>query len=104
MLATPSEMTEGVASALRNGLYGSKEEFEKLPPDIQRIVGSSNMLREWAMMDTETVQSVVASNFQRDYLVRAKRKAEIEALPSDIKQIVGSLSNQFSLEDGSSKQ
>ena len=109
LLTTQDELSEGeawslVANALRNGLYGSKEEFEKLPPDIQRIVGSSNKLREWAMMDTETMQSVVASNFQRDYRVRAKRKAEIEALPSDIKQIVGSLSNQFSLEDGSSKQ
>lgn len=109
MLATPSEMTEGeawclVAGALRNGLYGSKEEFEKLPPDVQRIVGSPNQIREWAMMDVEAVQSVVASNFQRAYRKRIERKAEFEALPSDIKQIVGSLSNQFALEDGSSKQ
>lgn len=105
MMKKTEEMTEGeawnlVSNALRNGLYGSKEEFEKLPQDVQQIVGSSNQLREWARMDMNTVQSVVASNFQRAYRKRSEQHAEFAALPSDIRQIVGSLPKRFALEDG----
>lgn len=75
-----------VQKALRNGYYGAEEEFSKLPPVVQRLVGSPNQLREWAQMDSETVSSVVASNFQRSYKVRAANEREFLALPSAVKQ------------------
>ena len=88
LLTAPPEMTEAeawdrVARAIRNGLYGAEEEFEKFPPVVQRIVGSPNTLREWARMDTETVHSVVSSNFQRSYRAISAREREINALPPD---------------------
>ena len=103
MLTTPDKMTEMeawnlVANALRNSAYGAKEEYDKLPPDVQKLVGSPNQLREWAMMDIDELQSVVASNFQRSYRVTAKRKADFMALPSDVRNLVGSLSNKLALE------
>lgn len=61
------EAWELVKRALRNGSYGYREEFAKLPPTVQRCVGSENMIREWAAMETETLDSVVASNFMRSY-------------------------------------
>ena len=87
----PDEMTELeawglVQKALRNGYYGAKEEFDKLPPVVQRLVGSPNQLREWSQMDSETISSVVASNFQRSYKARAANEREFLALPSDVKQ------------------
>lgn len=90
------EMTEAeawgiVAKALRNSTYGSREEFEKFPPVIKRIVGSPNQLREWGAMDSETVHSVVASNFQRSYKAIAQREREIAKLPPDVKAIVGKI-------------
>lgn len=90
------EMTEAeawgiVAKALRNSTYGSREEFEKFPPVIKRIVGSPNQLREWGMMGSETVHSVVASNFQRSYKAIAQREREIAKLPPDVKAIVGKI-------------
>lgn len=92
------EMTEAeawgiVAKALRNSAYGSKEEFEKFPPVIKRIVGSPSQLREWGMMDSETVHSVVASNFQRSYKAIAQREREIAKLPPDVKALVGKIAN-----------
>ena len=86
----PDEMTEIeawglVQKALRNGYYGAQEEFDKLPPVVQRLVGSPNQLREWAMMDTTTVSSVVASNFQRSYKARAASEREFLALPAEVK-------------------
>lgn len=70
------EAWELVKRALRNGLYGYKEEFAKLPPTVQRCVGSENMIREWAAMESETLDSVVASNFMRSF--RAIRQSAEE--------------------------
>lgn len=93
LLAGPHELTEGeawaqVAAAVRNGIYGSQEEFDKLSPTMQRIVGSPSQLREWAMMDSETLHSVVASNFQRSYKAITAKDREVAKLPADVRQMV----------------
>ena len=92
----PQEMTEAeawslVSRALSNGIYGSQKEFDKLPPVLQRLVGSPNQLKEWALMDADTVASVVASNFQRSYRARAASERELLALPSDVRKTMDSL-------------
>lgn len=87
-----AEAWDMVSRAIRNGLYGAADEFEKFPPFVKRIVGSPNMLREWARMDTDTVHSVVASNFQRSYRVISSREKEINALPADVRKFVEKLS------------
>ena len=56
-----------VRKAISNGGYNSKEEFEKLPPLVRRAVGNSDNIRNWAMMDVDSVESVVQSNFLRSY-------------------------------------
>lgn len=93
LLTSGNELTEAdvwgmVAKALRNGIYGSAEEFAKFPPTVKRIVGSAEQLREWATMDSETVHSVVASNFQRSYRSIAAREREIAKLPADVKALL----------------
>lgn len=93
LLTSREEMTEAeawgiVSKAIRNGTYGAAEEFEKFPPILKRIVGSPNMLREWARMDSDTVHSVVASNFQRSYRAVSTREREIAKLPPDVREIV----------------
>lgn len=97
-LIRPNEMTAMeawglVAKALRNSAYGSEEEFAKLPPAVQRVAHSPAQLREWALMDAGTVQSVVASNFQRAYAARQKSDREFEALPPAVRQYVAALTH-----------
>lgn len=92
-LTKPDEMTELeawalVSKALKNSGYSSREEFEKLPPIIQRIIGSHYQLREWSQLDQDEVDTVVASNFQRSYRARAKSEREFEALPADVKDFM----------------
>lgn len=84
-----------VSRACQNGLYGSEKEFAKLPPEIQALVGSPSQLRDWAMMDTETLQSVVASNFQRAYRTVTKRKEELAKLPADVRKLVAQIGDAF---------
>lgn len=95
-LTQPNEMTELeawglVLKAIGNSNYNSGEEFQKLPPVLQKLVGSPSQLREWAAMDSETLNSVVASNFQRSYKIRAKSERDYLALPSSVKTYVASI-------------
>ena len=83
---TPQEAWALVDKATRNSTWNSGAEFEKLPPVVQRLVGSPMQLKEWAAMDSATLQSVVASNFQRSYKVRAAKEREFLALPSAVQQ------------------
>lgn len=75
-----------VSRAASNSYYAAEEEFAKLPFTLQKLVGSPNQLRQWAMMDEDTVSSVVASNFQRSYkAIMAKQKEQL-ALPADVRE------------------
>ena len=99
LLVGSDELTEAeacnlVSKAVKNGLYGAVEEFEKLPPAVKRIVGSPSQLRDWASMDSDTLHSVVASNFQRSYKVVATREKEIAALPEDVKKLINFAMNK----------
>lgn len=96
MLTRPPDMTEleawgKVYKAIGSANYYAQENFDNLPPILQRLVGSPNQLREWAQMDTEDLQSVVSSNFHRSYTARVKQEKEYQVLPSSSKQIVGEL-------------
>ena len=87
-----------VMKACSNSIYNSDKEFEKLPPILQRLVGSPNMLREWAMMDTDTVNSVVASNLMRSFKAIKETDRVQQALPGGLKNAVGELAGKLSMD------
>ncbi len=104
-MRSPNEMTAIeawglVAAATRNSLYNAQAEFDRLPPTVQRLVGSPLQLREWATMDADTVSSVIASNFQRAYRVRSTSDREYMKLPADIKKVISGVADRLSLSDG----
>ena len=96
---TPQEAWNLVAKAIRNSAYESREEYDKLPKDIQRLVGSPNQLRDWALMDSDTVHSVVASNFQRSFSIRQKADNDFKALPRDVQAMIGTVAERMALHD-----
>ena len=102
-LTQPEAMTEQEASnlifkALSNSIYEADEEFAKLPPILQTLVGSPNMLHEWAKMDSDTVHSVIASNLMRSYRVTEERQRVKDALPSSIRNMLEEAANRLSIE------
>lgn len=86
-----------VSSALRNSIHHAEEEFAKLPPEVQAGVGNANQLREWAQMDSDTVQSVIGSNFKKGYRGRVEAKREYDKLPSEAKNMIEQLSNSMKM-------
>lgn len=75
-----------VSKALRNGLYGAEKEFNELPTTVQKAVGSPENLHNWATSDYETIETVIASNFQRTYRTVVEREKSNSMLPLEVRQ------------------
>src|SRR5690554_6082792 len=80
--------------------YNAGENFAELPPILQKIVGSPNVLREWALMNGEVVNSVIQSNFMRSYKTKVAQEKEHAMLPSSTKQLIAGLAQKHSLPEG----
>lgn len=90
-ISEPSSMTEmeawgHIKKAVSNSLYNAKVEYDKLPPTVKAIVGSHNVLREWATVDSSQFETVIQSNFMRSYRARAEKEKEYLALPESVKE------------------
>jgi hypothetical protein len=101
MLTRPPDLTEQeswnlVYNAIKSANYHAQENFDNLPPILQRLVGSPNQLREWAQMEPKPLE-VASSNFMRSYTARVKQEKEFQVLPQSNKQIIQSLSDNFKM-------
>lgn len=98
-LRNPLAMTEAeawrlVRRAASNGYYDAEREFAALPGVIRRLVGSPDQLRQWALVDADTLETVVGSNFQRSYREAARQEKDLDMLPETVREQLGSLSKQ----------
>lgn len=94
MITQPLAMTEMEAwDMVRRAIsyYHANEAFANLPPILQKIVGSPNQLREWALMNVETVNSVIQSNFMRSYKAKVAQEKEYAMLPESTRQLIQSI-------------
>ena len=109
-IQNPQELNEMeawsvVSKALRNGYYGAVEEFNKLPPLVQKAVGSPDNLRNWAQTDSESIENVVQSNFMRTYRTVVNRAKEYQKMPKDIQTLIESTNrSSYSAQIGSKNQ
>lgn len=81
-----------VSKALRNGYYGAEQEFEKLPPLVQKAVGGPSQLRNWSQTDSESVENVIQSNFMRTYRAELARSRELRKLPDNVRALLEQVS------------
>ena len=121
-LVQPDEMTEMEAWRLvRQAICGSsmspssrritaaygvdnrtsaQRNFEKLPPILQRVVGTPEQLAAWEQIADEQIDTVIQSNFMRSYRARAQQEQEFQALPQDVRAMIGQATGRTALEDG----
>lgn len=97
-ISQPQELNEMaawglVSKALRNGTYGAAEEFEKLPPLVQKAVGMPDNLRNWAQSDYESIETVIQSNFIKTYRAVVSRSNEINRMPNEIKALIDKINS-----------
>jgi hypothetical protein len=91
LLTQPQGMSELEAwNTVRRAIsyYDAQENYNSLPPMLQKIVGSPNQLREWAQMDADTVNSVIQSNFMRSFRAKVAQEKEQSMLPESTKRLI----------------
>lgn len=94
-----------VSKALRNGYYGAVEEFDNLPPLVQKAVGTPDNLRNWSQANTESVENVIQSNFMRSYRTVVKREEEIKKMPVDVQALIENVNKtSYSVQIGTKNQ
>lgn len=109
-IQSPQELNEMeawslVSKALRNGYYGAVEEFNNLPPLVQKAVGSPDNLRNWSQTDTNSIENVVQSNFMRSYRLVVNRENEIKKMPADVRTLIENINKtSYSAQIGSKNQ
>lgn len=102
--AEHGRMTEGeawalVKKAIQNSAYDSEAEFDNLPPAVQQAVGGASMLRQWAACDSDEVNTVIMSNFQRTYRAVVSRQNFAEKVPPQLAQIVQDTARRLTAHD-----
>ncbi len=70
-----------VRKAIGRSMYYSGEEFGKLPPALQRIIGSPDNLHSWAALDERAVESSLMPWFLRAYAGRMEKERRAKLLP-----------------------
>lgn len=96
----PQTMTEMEAwQVVRQAIsyYRAEETFAQLPPILQKIVGSPSVLRQWAQMEAETVDSVIQSNFMRSYKARVAHEKEYAMLPASTRNLIRELAAKMNM-------
>lgn len=90
-----TELWNKFIKALKNSGYNSKEEYEKLPEIVQKFVGSHERLRDYAMMDLDTINTVVKGQFLKQIDSLKIRQRENAMLSEEVKNVIMSLSNRM---------
>ena len=94
-----NELSEGeawalVKRAIQDGAYSATERYEELPDLVKQAVGSPNMIFQWSQTDSDEVNTVVMSNFQRTYRTILHRKEYNDRVPIGLSEIVNKIAEK----------
>ena len=88
---THEELWQKLKAAASNGYYNARAEFEKLPPVLKRYVGSPATLREYAMIDADTFNTVNHGQFLKQIKVIEDREEYAQKMPDNVKMLISSV-------------
>lgn len=83
-----AELWKAIIKAAGNSSYNYVEEFEKLPEPCKKFVGTPNALKEFGVMDTGTLNTVIKGQFYKQVDEIMERQEVQEKLPPKIKQML----------------
>lgn len=84
------------------GKCSAEVNFEKLPPQIRRIVSSPTQLAMWERLGEQEIDTVIQSNFMRSYRARQQADRQEALLPPAIRKAVSGACKL--LEDGEGEE
>ena len=87
---TDEELWHMLQQAAANGCYNYRQEFDKLPPILRRYLGVPEQLREFAMMDENTFNTVAKGQFLKQIGNIRERQEFEDHTPDAVKQLFAS--------------
>ncbi|MDU4890996.1 MAG: replicative helicase loader/inhibitor [Clostridium sp.] len=76
---------------IRKGSYMTTEEFEKHSEPVKRFFGSVAQVKELALTDADTVNTVTKGQFLKQIDVIQEREKEMELLPAAMRDTISNL-------------
>lgn len=74
--------------AIRCDPDSAKEQFDRLPELVQKTIGTPAALTEWGQLPSETVGSVIQSQFLRGYRAQAERQRTDTAIAPKVRKLI----------------
>ena len=84
---TATDFWNEIVIAIKDSIYHSKEQFEKLSPECKEFIKNPAQLKELAMMDSKTVHSVTKGQFLKQMETIQKRVKEKALMLNTTKQL-----------------
>lgn len=94
---TPIEAWEEAYKMICNGSYMTQEEFDKHSPEVQKFFGNVRQVKELALTDLKTVNTVTKGQFLKQYEVITEREKQQKLLPEQMQQMIGQLSEKMNV-------
>lgn len=95
---TDERLWQLLKDAVSNGYYEYREEYEKLPEELKRYLGSAIVLRELSQMDTGTFNTVYHGQFLKQIqAIRERVRFDLET-PPEIKNLLASTANSHKMQ------
>lgn len=83
---------------ISNGLYMTEEKFNNYSPEVKRFFGSVNQVKQLAMVDMETINTVTKGQFLKQYEVLINRERGQKLLPQQMQDFTKQLADRMSVE------
>ena len=94
-----NEAWDLVQRAIADSTYHAEERFEKLPPLVQKVVGSPTTLRNWGQTDMQTIGTVIYSQFLKTYESIVAREKEKAKIPKKVMALIDSTTGALMIEN-----
>jgi len=92
---TAIEAWDEALKMISRGLYMTEEEFDSHSPEIKKFFGSVNQVRQQAMVDIETINTVTKGQFLKQYEFLTENNNKEKLLPEQMKKTLDLLSNNM---------
>jgi hypothetical protein len=97
---TAIEAWDEALKMISGGLYMTEEQFNQYSPEVRNFFGSVNQVKQLAMVDMDTINTVTKGQFLKQYDVLVEREKQENLLPETMKDMIGGLANKFALDKG----
>lgn len=94
---TAIEAWNEALNMMSGGLYMTEEQFNHYSPEVRKFFGSVNQVRQLAMLDSDTINSVTKGQFLKQYDVLVQREREEKLLPADVKNTFDLLADKMDM-------